>query len=599
LPILRVFAHWSTAPAVPSPNGLSSAFPAQFSSYPAAPPPSIGGPPGPPLYTLWAELARQTDIDAVGWSGPAWPGPQPPGPDQGYDPAAVGFEVSRVRIVGVGGPVGPDFVYTVRPPGGQPAFTLSPPNYTQTFAPPFDGSGIWIIEVNYAPGSAGTASSELQGPPAVLEPYFSPYGASAEGICAVQFEGKEIYGTTTTTTTSPPTTTTTSTTTTPPPCCYQVSLPHATPACSSNAPVSHQFVATVVPHSSTPNCPPYSGDYTWTLYRRAAGSWQQLHTITQQSNVYTYPSGFLPGDYKVEVVIDTPACNLAQNASASDEFFVKDCDCPTITGLLQATQDSTNPCRWEFSVFVNNPKSDMQVTWDFGDGTTVNTGTAAFTDHTYATSGQFTVTVTVTRASVSRCNHSIQGQVNVDCPGPTTSTTPGPTTTSTTTGAPPPTSTTSSTTTGGPTTSTSTTSSTTTPDGGGMGCFCIILLVLALAFIAFAAVAFLAWACTGFGNVALLVAAVVAAILGLIFLILWILLCARAACDVLFFLIDMFTVLVAVMPIVALIFFLLKLPNCSLGALLDAGYFALVLSILYRGGELVGCIVRAGDGDGS
>jgi hypothetical protein len=52
------------------------------------------------------------------------------------------------------------------------------------------------------------------------------------------------------------------------------------------------------------------------------------------------------------------------------------------------------------------------------------------------------------------------------------------------------------------------------------------------------------------------------------------------------------------MPIVALIFWFLGLPNCGLGALLNAGYFALVLSILYRGGEFVGCIVRAGDGSG-
>ncbi|MGH2652196.1 MAG: hypothetical protein ACRDHK_13420, partial [Actinomycetota bacterium] len=149
IPILRVFAHWSTAPGVPSPNGLASPFPVQFSGYPAAPPPSIGGPPGPPRYTLWAELAPQTDIDTVGWSGPAWPGPQPPGPDQGFDPAAIGFEVSRVQIVGVNGPVGPDFVYTVRPPG-QPPFTAVPPNYTQVFATPFEGRGIWVIEVDYA-----------------------------------------------------------------------------------------------------------------------------------------------------------------------------------------------------------------------------------------------------------------------------------------------------------------------------------------------------------------------------------------------------------------------------------------------------------------
>ena len=595
MPTLRVFAHWSTAPGVPSPNGLNSAFPAQFSGYPAAPPPSIGGPPGPPLYTLWAELAPQNDIDSVGWSGPAWPGPPPPAGDQGFDPAAIGFEVSRVRIVGVNGPVGPDFVYTVRPPG-QPPFTLTPPAYTQALTPTFDGRGIWVIEVDYAPASPGTAaSSELQGPPAVLEPYFSPYGATAEGVCAIEFEGKEIYGTTTTTTTGPPTTTTTTTTTTPPPCCYVVTLPHVTPPCSSNgAPVSHQFVASVSTHSSTPNCPPYAGAYTWTLYRRAVGTWQQLHTVTQTgagANVYSYPPGFLPGDYRVEVVIDTPDCNIAQNASASDDFFVKDCDCPTFTGLLQATQDPMNPCHWEFNAFVNNPKSDMQLTWNFGDGTApVNTGAVTFTDHTYATSGQFTVTVTVTRTSIARCNHSNQVQINVDCAGPTTSTTPGPTTTSTTT--------TGTTTTSTTTSTTTTSTTTTTPGGGGMGCFCIILLVLALAFIALAAVAFLAWACTGFGNVALLVVAIVAAILGLIFLILWILLCARAACDVLFFLIDMFTILVAVMPIVALIFFILNLPNCGLGALLDAGYFALVLSILYRGGELVGCIVRAGDGDG-
>ncbi|MGH2674835.1 MAG: PKD domain-containing protein [Actinomycetota bacterium] len=592
MPTLRVFAHWSTAPGVPSPSGLTSPFPAQFAGYPGAPPPSIGGPPGPPLYTLWCELAPQTDIDAVGWSGPAWPGPQPPGPDQGYDPAAIGFQVTQVSIVGVAGPVGPDFVYTIRPPG-QPPFTVGPPGYSHVFAAPFDGRGIWVIEVNFAPGSPGTAaSSEFLGPPPIREPYFSPYGAPQEGICAVEFEGKEIYGTTTTTTTAPPTTTTstttTSTTTTVPPVCHTVQVQVSCPCSSGGAAVTCQFTAV-----TSPATPAYAGSYTWKLERRTGtGPWQVLQSITKSgagANTHSYAS-FTPGDYKVSVIILTPGCDDPV-ASDFDEFTVLDCDCPTITGTIQATQ-TANPCVWNFNVLVNNPQNlAVEYDWVFGDGTTQTT-TGPSTTHTYTTSGPMTVSVTVRATQRTDCRDTETIQINVDCPGTTTSTTSttsGPTTTTTTTTVPPDT-TTSSTTTG--TTTSTTTTPTTTPGGPGMGCACIILLILALAFIALAAAAILAWACTGFSNAVLLGIAIGAAILGLIFLILWILVCAAAACDVLFLLIDIFTILVAVMPIVALIFAILGLPNCGLGALINAGYFALVLSVLYRGGEIVGCIVR-------
>ncbi len=176
-------------------------------------------------------------------------------------------------------------------------------------------------------------------------------------------------------------------------------------------------------------------------------------------------------------------------------------------------------------------------------------------------------------------------------PTTTTSTTTPTTTTSTTT----PTTTTSTTT---PTTTTSTTTpttttSTTTPQPPTRpSCLCLILLIIALALIAMAAIAFLAWACSGFANPAILVFGIVAAVLGLILLIIWILLCAALQCAALFVLIDTFTGLVIAMPIVAAILAFVGLPNCGIGALIDWGFFGIVLSALYKFGEVVGCIIR-------
>jgi hypothetical protein len=116
------------------------------------------------------------------------------------------------------------------------------------------------------------------------------------------------------------------------------------------------------------------------------------------------------------------------------------------------------------------------------------------------------------------------------CPGTTTSTTT--TTTSTTTRPPGPTTSTTTTSTSttqppGPTTSitttTTTSSSTTSRPPSGRGCLCILLLVLALALIGLAAIAFMSWACAGFISPTALLIATTAAGLGLVLLVIWIL----------------------------------------------------------------------------
>jgi hypothetical protein len=385
--------------------------------------------------------------------------------------------------------------------------------------------------------------------------------------------------TTTTSTTPPPTTTTTtttttSTTTTPPPCCYTLALSYPRPCSQGGNPVSVQFTLTITPDVG---CPPYTGSVTWKVKQKVSGTWQVVQNVTKTgpgAASHTFPN-FTPGDWGVEVILQAPTCQNDPLPSVFEEFPILNCDCPTFTGNLQATA-TPNPCVWNFSAPVYNVQNyPLTFEWDFGDGTTQTTNTSS-TSHTYTTGGQMTVSVTVRTTSRAECIDTITAQITVDC-GPgvstttTTSTTATPTTTSTTSTTPPP---------------------STTPKPPTWGCLCTILLILALLFIALAAIAFLAWACGGFANLALLVFGIVCAVIGIVLLILWILICAAAACAALFVLIDIFTMLIVVMPIVAGILALLGLGNCGIGALINWGFFGIVLGILYRFGEIVGCIVR-------
>jgi hypothetical protein len=207
---LRVYAHWEDGGGTPP--GTPPLTPPSFSGYPGLPSPLVSTAPPFPHTPVWCELARQDHIDAADWSGPNWPGslvtpPQPPEPDQGFNPTAIGFQVSRINALCVnsttGGPVptslGTNFQFTLIPPGGSPPgpFVLNPANNYQIVVPtPFDGWGIWYIDVAYSAPGFTTATDIFLSQPSTNSPrgipFFSPFAAPEESILAIEFTGDEI-----------------------------------------------------------------------------------------------------------------------------------------------------------------------------------------------------------------------------------------------------------------------------------------------------------------------------------------------------------------------------------------------------------------------
>jgi hypothetical protein len=191
----------------------------------------------------------------------------------------------------------------------------------------------------------------------------------------------------------------------------------------------------------------------------------------------------------------------------------------------------------------------------------------------------------------------------------TTSTTSTTTSTSTTTTAAPPTSTTTgrpttttrgpttSTTTGRPTTSTTTRSPTTsttagptappTMPPGPLGCICTLLLVAALALLGAAAVMLMIWGCSGFIAGPTLTAAIAAAVLALILLAIWIVVCRP--CPQAALLARILLGLAALMVVIAIVFVLIGQVGCAVGALATAILFAIVGAIVRAIATAVGC----------
>lgn len=238
--LLHVRAHWTDTPSPgvpqlsPAPGWAVAGGAAGYPNAPATMsfgPAAGGGLPVPPdwpspptgpvkqaqLYHVWVPLVRQTDLDSSGWAaGVSWGGsPPPPWPtvsgvpvntlDEGYGPAASGFQVVRLRLFQESMP-GSDFSYSVYAPSGAFVGTVTPasPGWSTwlTAAVP-DGKGFWHIVIDRAAGSS-VASPGLLGAPggnAVDEPYVSPYGNRFEGVLGVEFDGQEIVVT-------PPTTVT-------------------------------------------------------------------------------------------------------------------------------------------------------------------------------------------------------------------------------------------------------------------------------------------------------------------------------------------------------------------------------------------------------
>jgi hypothetical protein len=216
---LRVWTHWLALP--PAPAGAPTTRPASLAAYPGVAPQVevTGAVPGfnttwskTPVVTVWAELAKQNDINVASWGGASWPGsppgpwPPPPAPvsgDEGYGPAVVAFKVTGVSIALRNVP-NTEFIFTVRDPQNNVVGTIAPGAGTSApgvyplallGGPIANGRGIWTVEISRKAGSSvGEPKLYIGGPPGnpVGPTYVSPYGNTFEGILGIIFEGEEV-----------------------------------------------------------------------------------------------------------------------------------------------------------------------------------------------------------------------------------------------------------------------------------------------------------------------------------------------------------------------------------------------------------------------
>ena len=221
---LRVWAHWIAAPGAPA--GAPTARPVSFANYAGtATQLSVSGVAPQfvqqwainPVVAVWAELAKQNDIDSASWGGAGWPGPPPvawpppPTPpvngDEGYSAAAVAFTVTDVSVI-MRDVRNTEFEFTIHDPANNIVGTVTPTSLASApgvypvtvpgggaFVPVPDGKGIWTVDITRISGSAvAEPALYLGGPPGnlVLPPYVSPYGNSFEGILGLAFDGEEV-----------------------------------------------------------------------------------------------------------------------------------------------------------------------------------------------------------------------------------------------------------------------------------------------------------------------------------------------------------------------------------------------------------------------
>lgn len=196
--IIRVYAHHSLPPAASAPPSSLTV------GYPGWPPPTPQGPlPWPsaagsagPL-VVWCEIAKEADVLAASYVGPNW-GPPPFFPDEFFSTGALGFLVSRIRIVSPNGepPGTSDHQYTFRDPSGAAVAVLTPVfGNPATFIAQVavaDGRGIWTIEIRRIAGSSVATPGLLVGPGPVDEPFVAMYAPDVEGTLRIEFEGQEI-----------------------------------------------------------------------------------------------------------------------------------------------------------------------------------------------------------------------------------------------------------------------------------------------------------------------------------------------------------------------------------------------------------------------
>lgn len=231
--------------------------------------------------------------------------------------------------------------------------------------------------------------------------------------------------------------------------------------------------------------------------------------------------------------------------------------CPRITGPIGSTM-AKDGCNFSFDVPVDNPCNvPLSFDWSFGDGSTLTT-TSPTAPHTYAAGSNSARNVRVTLRAGGCADQVATLQVTPACGGG-----------------------------GGGTT---TNGGGTTDGGGTMSIGCWVLLIIALVLAVVATVLGIIAACAG--NPYVGIAAGIVAALAIVFLILWLVLCAAAACRVLLTIIDIVTFIVVVLgPIVGILVAIFGTPLCGLLAgIITSGYWGTLLGILVFAARRIGCL---------
>lgn len=137
------------------------------------------------------------------------------------------------------------------------------------------------------------------------------------------------------------------------------------------------------------SCPPYIVTFTDTTQNASGWHWSfgDGGTSTQQNPVHTYPG---PGNYTIKLTVTTTGgCSSTLTATGG----------VSITGLgaspTMVCNDTVAP--YDVSFYANSTMATSWL-WDFGDGTT---STQQNTQHTYATTGPFSISLTISNDSCS------------------------------------------------------------------------------------------------------------------------------------------------------------------------------------------------------
>ena len=159
---------------------------------------------------------------------------------------------------------------------------------------------------------------------------------------------------------------------------------------------------------------PWPGPFSWVV-RDSANQIVPLPAPSPTGSTLTFEFTH-PDRYLVTASIDRgKACDPA-TLTASAVPDVADCDCPTITGRLQATQ--VDGCTFNFSATVTpagQAPSSITYEWDFGDGSTSTSPPPLA--HTYIPGTSGTRTVTLTVRGDDGCTAAKQVTVQIECGG--------------------------------------------------------------------------------------------------------------------------------------------------------------------------------------